>query len=195
MWPASCYKCNTFSLPSDPTWPQVCIQQQPDTGVQLTLSWLKPGHRESTVQCQLKLWQMIVCNLRIGFRIAKKLPIHVCNSIFCQYKYITWKFSDGIYRDAIIYSTKKIDMSLYQTLISPLISERNTPQFTIMPYSCHRFLAVRTFVNTYFEGWSTVRVKFCQKSLMNTLKGLWELQPLSSNQTDALVSQLGLIPH
>ena len=30
-------------------------------------------------------------------------------------------------------------MSLYQAFIRPFLQEKNTPWFTIMPYSCHHF--------------------------------------------------------
>lgn len=45
-----------------------------------------------------------------------------------------------------------------------------TPDFTVMPYSCHRFLAVHTCVNSCFQGWNTEKVKSGQKSLMNILE-------------------------
>jgi len=60
---------------------------------------------------------------------------------------------------------KNLIMSLYQTVIRAILPEKYTPQFTIMPYSCHHFLAVRTLVNNCFKGWSIGRVKFHQKSL------------------------------
>lgn len=41
-----------------------------------------------------------------------------------------------------------------------LLAQRGILHFTIMPYSCHCFLAVRTFVNSCFQGWCTGRVKF-----------------------------------
>lgn len=128
-------------------------------------------------------------NLWTVFKTAKKIFFwffFICNSLATWCKYITSEFSNGMDRVAI----QNLIMFLYQTLISPLISARNTLEFTSMPYLCHHFLAVRTFVINCFEGWRIVRVKFCQKSL-NTLKGLWELQPLSSKQTDALISQKG----
>lgn len=61
-------------------------------------------------------------------------------------------------------------MSIYYIFISPLLLERITPHFTTMPYLCHCFFAVRTFVNNSFEGWNTERVKFHQKSLTSTLR-------------------------
>ena len=60
-------------------------------------------------------------------------------------------------------------MSLYQTFLSPVFPGRDIPQSTVMPYSCHLFLAVRTFVNNSFQRWITGRVKFHQKSLTDTL--------------------------
>lgn len=45
-----------------------------------------------------------------------------------------------------------------------------TPDFRVMPYSCHRFLAVHTCVNSCFQGWNTEKVKSGQKSLMNILE-------------------------
>ena len=61
-----------------------------------------------------------------------------------------------MYRVAI----QNLAMSLYQILISPLLPERNIRHFTVMPHSCHCFLAVCTFMNNCFQGRSTGRVKF-----------------------------------
>jgi len=109
-----------------------------------------------------------------------------------KHKCVTCEFSNGMYRIAI----KNLVTSLYQTFVRPLLPERSIPPFTIMPYSCHCFVAVHAFVNSCFEGWRTGEVKFHQKSLLNTLRAHWELQPLPSNQTNALVSQnQGKRPH
>ena len=60
-------------------------------------------------------------------------------------------------------------MSLYQTFIRLLLPERNI--LHNLPHSCQCFPAVGTFVNNWFQGWSTGRVRCHQKSLTNT----WEL--------------------
>jgi len=38
-------------------------------------------------------------------------------------------------------------MSLYQTSVSPLLPQRYTPSLYSLPYSCHHFLVVHTFVD------------------------------------------------
>lgn len=38
-------------------------QHQPNISVLLTLSGLMPGYEEGAVECEFKLWQMIVCML------------------------------------------------------------------------------------------------------------------------------------
>lgn len=56
-------------------------------------------------------------------------------------------------------------------------------------------LAVHTFVS-WFQGGSTGRLKFHQKSMTNILRDHQELQSLPSNQPDMLVSQKqGQISH
>ena len=102
--------------------------------VLLSPFWLKWGHREgSAVQCWLKQWQIIICILthwlnamlwtvknaqlcfmfwwrssKICFKIAKNIHIYiyVCDTVCSWYKYITCKFSNGMYRVAIEYSTQ-----------------------------------------------------------------------------------------
>ena len=63
-------------------------------------------------------------------------------------------------------------MSLYQTSVSPLFPEENIPRFTVTPYSRIHIITFwqHTHLWTSFQGWSTGRVKFHQKSLMNTLR-------------------------
>ena len=80
-------------------------------------------------------------------------------------------------------------MSLYQAFISPLLPERNTPHLTVTHHSYHHFLTVPTFMDNYYQGWSTGRVKFHQKTLTNALRAHWELHPLPSDQSAALESQ------
>ena len=53
---------------------------------------------------------------------------------------------------------EKLFVSLYRTSIISILPEKNIPRFTVMPYSCHHFLAVHTFVNNYCQGWSTGKV-------------------------------------
>lgn len=48
------------------------------------------------------------------------------------------------------------------------LSRKKTPRFTTN--LCHHFLAARTSVNKYIEGWSTGRVKSDQNSLTSTLR-------------------------
>ena len=113
----------------------------------------------------------------------------ICNSIFSWHKYVTCKFSHGMWRVVIRHSTQwKMILSTYQTFISPFLPEKNICHFTVTPYSCHHFLAVHTFVNNYFQIWRTGRIILHQKSLMNTLRTHWEWQPPLLNQTVALVS-------
>lgn len=58
----------------------------------------------------------------------------------------------------------------HQTFIRVLSLERNTPRFTITPYSCHCSLAARTFVNNCIQGSNRKRIKFHQKSQTKTRK-------------------------
>ena len=44
-------------------------------------------------------------------------------------------------------------------------------------------------MDNYYQGWSTGRVKFHQKTLTNALRAHWELHPLPSDQSAALESQ------
>ena len=60
--------------------------------------------------------------------------LFICDSIF-SHKYITCKFSDGMYTVAI----KNLIMSLHQTSTTPLLPKRNILHFKVMPYLCHRF--------------------------------------------------------
>ena len=50
----------------------------------------------------------------------------ICNFIFSQHQYSICKFSRGMFRVPIQY----LVMSLYQTSISPLLPERNTPHLS-----------------------------------------------------------------
>ena len=109
-------------------------------------------------------------------------------TIFRQQKYIIYEFSNGMYRFAVRHSTQKSD-HISLLFKSPIITERNISHFTVTAYSHHHFLEACIFVNNCFQGWSTGRVKFNQKSLMNTFRAHWELQPQPSNQSDSLISQ------
>lgn len=172
-------------------------QYQPNIGALRTLLGLKPGHGKGAVQYWLKWWQITLC---VWIQICetqtcKQQKIHSCafcfdtrisdqvsrlqkiqqllgffGSILCWHKYVTCQFSDGMCRPAI----KSLIMSPYQTSIRPLLPERNTPHFAVTVSSCHRFLAVLTFVNNYSHGWSTGRVKHHQKSLTNPWRAHWE---------------------
>lgn len=62
-----------------------------------------------------------------------------------------------------------------------------------MPNSCHHFLALRTFVNSSFPGWSTGRAKFHQKSLMSTLRPHWEFVLSNSVVVLFVVASMGII--
>lgn len=61
---------------------------------------------------------------------------------------------------------KNLIMSLYWISVSPILADRNIPHFTVMPYSCYWFLAVRTFFNNYLQWWSTGRTEFDQTPLI-----------------------------
>lgn len=72
---------------------------------------------------------------------------------------------------------KKLVTSLYQTLVTTLLLERNIPHFAISPNAWRHVLVVRTILNKYFQGRSTRRIKFHQWSLTRTLRTHWEVQP------------------
>jgi len=76
---------------------------------------------------------------------------------------------------------KYLTMYLYRTFIIPVLPEKNILRLTVTPYSHHHFWAEGTFMNSC-QGWSTGRVKLHQKSLTNTLRAHWELQPLPPHQ-------------
>ena len=101
---------------------------------------------------------------------------YICDSIFSQHNYITCQYSDGMYRVAIRYSSPKLDHVSFLVFCKTRLTREkyhyNILHFTITPFSCHRFLAVRTFVNNCFKGWSIERVEFHQKYLTNTLRPL-----------------------
>lgn len=86
-------------------------------------------------------------------------------------------------------------MSLHD-FVRPSLTEENIPTFTIMPYSRHHFLTVRTFVNTYFQGQSIGRIILDQKYLTNILRTHYELQPLPLKKILTQISQKeGQISH
>lgn len=94
---------------------------------------------------------------------------NICHSNFRWHKYVTYEFSYGMYRVAIRHSIQNSDhVSL--PFISCNLAERYIPHFTVTPHSCHRFLAVHTFLNKYFQGWSTGGVRFHQQFLMEHIE-------------------------
>jgi len=103
-------------------------------------------------------------------RWGKKKRINflfICNSVFSRHK-VTQETSNGICK----VTNKNLIMSLYKTFISPILPNRNMPHIIITAYSCHQSLKLHTFVNSYFQGWRTGRVKFQQRSLLSSLKAL-----------------------
>ena len=123
------------------------------------------------------LFSILIRNLKVGFNNTKKSSFFIYIfkiQFFRQHKYNTCKFSNGMYRVVVRYSTqiKKLIMFLYQTFVRLVLPEKIIPHFTIMSYLCHYYLAVRTFVDNSFQGWSMARVKFHQKSLINTFRAL-----------------------
>jgi len=150
-----------------------------------TLAKHSPGNSEkyAVVLSAFCLWNR---NLRIGFKIAEKnqqflglfiTPFSVnINKLLANFKLNAqncYQKSDDV----------------YQTFLRPHSPQRNTSYFAITPYSCYHFLAVGTFVNNYFEGWSTGRVIFHQKSLTNPWRVHWEWQPMPLNQGNSLILQ------
>lgn len=96
-------------------------------------------------------------------RLPKKSSLfsffwYICDSILSQHKHITCKFSNGLYRVVIIYSTKKSNYVSLLDFNNSYLNKENIPRFTIIP------------VNKDFQGCSTGRVNFHQKSLTNTLR-------------------------
>lgn len=70
---------------------------------------------------------------------------------------VTCEFPSGLHRVAIT----NLIVSLYRRSLPD-------PHFTVVPYSHHFLLAVYTFENNYFEGWSAGRAKFHPKSLLSS---------------------------
>jgi len=155
------------------------------------------------VQCQLKLWQIslwiFIDKLNTVLWTAKKLEFEnnfqdcqqiiiffwfICNSIFSQHKYSTCRFSNGMNRVAI----HNLIMSL-PDFCKPSLTRESYPSLHSHILFVSSLLAVCMYVNNCFQGWSTGRIKFHQKTLANTWRAQYTLQPPPSNQTDLLVLQ------
>lgn len=89
-------------------------------------------------------------NFKIGFNIGKKKSIYVCNIIFSWYKHITHRFSNGMPRVAIRYSTKKSDHISSPDFYSPSLIRQIS--FASQPHLVH----VITFWQ-YTYLWTTVK--------------------------------------
>lgn len=172
------------------------INNNQTIGALLTPCWLKSGHGESSaVQSWLKRWQIVACivihwlntllwavknmqscflfwwrNLRIGFKIPKKKKKNQQFMFSVHVNTWTGNFQMECRELQSDIQLKNLIMSLCQTFIILILTEINILRFTITLYSCHRVLAAHTFVSSCFQGWSTGREKFHQKSLMNTLR-------------------------
>jgi len=108
----------------------------------------------------------------------------ICNSIFSRPKYITSEFSNWMCRVVI----KNLIVSLYQIFISSVLSREKYPLLHNHILSVSSLLGAWAFVTNCFPGWSKGRVEFHHESLTNS-RAHWELQPVTLNQTDTLVSQ------
>ena len=111
-------------------------------------------------------------NLRRGFKIAEKI------NFFCIFvipfsvniKILPVNFQMECIELQSDIQHKDLIVSLYQTSMSFLVSERDIPHLTITPYSHHDFLAAQTFVNNHVQGRSTGKVTFHPTSLTNTTR-------------------------
>lgn len=95
-------------------------------------------------------WQR---NLRNGFKIAEKIIIclHICDFVFNQHKYNTWKISNGMYKVAIRYSTQGKIWSCLPDFKKPYLSRENYPSL----HSHTLFLSL-LFGSMYIYLWATV---------------------------------------
>ena len=164
-------------------------QHQSNISVLLTPSGLKSAHG---AQCSASsLWQIIVCILiywlntvlwtakirshafccdKGAWGQVPRLPknhhffLFICDSIFSR-KYITCKFSDRMYTVAI----KNLIMSL-SDFYKPSLTKEKYPSFQSHALFVSSLLAVCSVVNKYSQGWSRGKIKFHQKSLLDTLR-------------------------
>jgi len=192
--------------------PGLASQHQPSIGAWWTPSGLKAGLRRaqcrasssdgklvydfdtlakhSPVSSKKTCSHAFLCDKGIWEQVSRLLKEgsiwqFISDSVFSQHKYITREFSNWISWVAV----ERLSCLFTGLLSKPPPTQEKSPCFIVTSYSCRRFLAVGTFVNNCFEGWSTERATFHQKSLANTLGNHSELQPPPLNQTDALVSQ------
>lgn len=118
----------------------------------------------------------------------KKLPIFYISGTLFSDNISNCVLSSWMYSVAVRYSTEKIDHVSLLVFFKTYLNREPISYSTIMPYSCHFWQKV-CFVNKYFQGLSTERIKFHKKRfLINTLRIHYEFQPFPSNKADTLVS-------
>ena len=126
------------------------------------------------------------------FKFAKKLSVfwYIFDSNCNQQKHMTCKFSNGMYRVTIRYSTQKSDcISLLDFYKHSFIREKclSLPIHTLFMSS---FSAAQTFVSNCFQGWSTRKIKFHLKMSYKHFGSLvWIEIPTTEPDIDSLVSQ------
>ena len=148
-----------------------------------------------------KQWK--ICSLFFWFstRIRKEITrflrkqsifCYICKYIFSLHKYVTCQFSNGMHRAAILTFSfmKNLIVCVSWSFIHPLFPETHIPGFTIMPYSCHCYLAAPTFASNYFQEWNTlrkIRTKISDEHLENSLRSA---TTTINPDIDILISQI-----
>ena len=187
LWPDPCLT---------PSWLWLCprhatvSQHQSNISVLLTPSGLKPGH---DVQCSVKLWQISLrifiqqlntvlwaaknlqpCfllwygNLEICFKIAKKNLL--------AYFWLSFQLTEIYNLQIFKWNAWHCNWNHDHVSLSELYKPPHTREKQPSLHS-HTLVMSLLFGRTYFvtnccEGWSTVRGKFHQKTLMHTLRAL-----------------------
>lgn len=116
--------------------------------------------------------------MRIGFKIVENiisyLDIHVTQfSVEISALPVNFQVQCIEVQPDIQLKEKNLIMSLYQAFVRPFLPEKNIPSFTITPSSCHRILAVHTFVNNFprmKHMKSYIRSKVSDEELENSLR-------------------------
>lgn len=108
----------------------------------------------------------------MGFKTDKKkkksIFLYVCSSIFSLHKCIIYKYSNGVYRVTVRYSTQKsVNVSL-QDLHKPCFSREKYPSL-----HRHTFIHVIAFWHSV-QLWTTVLKDDLQEE-WNFIKSFWQI--------------------
>jgi len=93
----------------------------------------------------------------------KKKTIYICKTIFSWCKYMTCKFSNGIYRVAVRYSTQKSDCGSLIDFHNLCLRREKYPSLHNHTIFVSSFFVSIHILNNY-QWWSTGRVSYHQKA-------------------------------